>query len=490
MNLPPLNPHQLKEVRDNAYLPKRGLWWSPRARKTRPVIESMALIRERLAPMLEQQKRELRGLIVTPLSVGPQWADLLEAYGFTVQRLYADQNRAQVLARIKKAKRTGSVLVVSWRRIASQTKDERRAGKCAMTEALLDFAPDCLVLDEAHEMAQVSSRQGRAARRLAWHTPWVRELTGTPSPNHYGNLWGQLVALDREEFGRSYEAFAQRYLVRDAMFPSRVLAHINTAELQAKILKYVSIVRRQDVFGPDQWVEDTKYIDLPPKARETYEKLAQAWLVDDPESAMRVDATHILKRLMRLQQVAAGYAPGDDGQVYELHTEKLDLVQEDIGNIVRAGEKAIVFHRFKWEGESLYKRALTLGVPVHRIHGEVNAGDRAKVLAAMEQSQAQIAIVQTKSGGVGISFAEVPYQLVVSRSFSLTAEEQAHDRTYKPNTQRFVTYYEARNTVDEFISSVQANKQNIHRAVMHADREVMAYGRIKHTSMTKRSKAS
>ena len=474
--LPPAYPHQQKEVDTYGCQPRRALFWSPRTGKTRAAIESMI------------KAGKTSAVVVTPLSTCPQWADLLEVYGFTVLRGYSMPRPALLKALRTAAPKT--IVVASWRRIGSQTPDERKQKrKSAVLNALLSFNAQAVILDESHNMASASATQAKAARQLAWNASWVRLLTGTPAPNHYGSLWGQLVALDREQFCSSFEKFACRYLIRDTMFRNRVLGHLSTVEshLQPLMIPFVSFVRRADVFGPDKFIETVRAIEMPGAAKTLYKKLASKWLIDDPALALNVDATQVLKRLIRLQQVAAGYVPADDGVIHALHEAKLDAVEEDLEQIVNSNEKAVVFHRFRWEGAQLLARARKLGVPVYEISGDTPVVERATCIAAMESPGAKIAIVQTRSGGVGISFAEVPYQLVISQSFSFTDEEQAHDRTYKPKIARFVTYYRMAETVDFFIADVLETKTNIHTAVANADHAAMAFGRIPKRRLQKAS---
>jgi SNF2 family DNA or RNA helicase len=463
----PNYPHQDYEIKNFGRAPKRALFWSPRTGKTRAAIQSA----------LEARVYDL--LVIAPLSTCPQWATALEEHGLPVVRGYA-MNRGPLLAALRK--RTG-VVVLSWRRISAKNPEDRKRGRpSSIAERLLACNFTGIICDESHNMASPSADQARLARRLCWQAPWVRLLTGTPAANHYGSLWGQLSALDKDAFGGSYEKFAQRYLVRDTMFPSRVLGHLPTVEneLRPKMLPYISIVRRDDVFGPDKYEENVRIVDLPPNAIRIYRTLATKWLIDD---LLQVDATQILKRLVRLQQVAAGFVKDDDGFIHNLHTAKIDAVTEDLAKITESDEKAVVFHRFRWEGEQLIKRAKTLGVPVYEINGDTPVAERSICLSEMAKPGAKIAVVQTKSGGVGISFAEVPYQLVLSQSFSFTDEEQAHDRTYKPHTARFVTYYRTSGTVDEFIASVLKSKQSLRTAVTRADLEAMAFGTIKKMRM-------
>jgi SNF2 family DNA or RNA helicase len=89
-----------------------------------------------------------------------------------------------------------------------------------------------------------------------------------------------------------------------------------------------------------------------------------------------------------------------------------------------------------------------------------------------------VAVVQVRSGGTGISFASASHALFVSRGFSFADDEQARDRVYARGAARCVTYYQARNTVDDFIAAVLSSKQDVHDAVTKADKETMAYGYI------------
>lgn len=227
---------QHQEVTEHGDERKRAIFASPRTGKTRCAIAGL--------------KRQWHALehgcvIVAPLVVCPMWEAALHDAGLPVTQGYKQGGKLPV---------EKGVLVVNWDRLASQIDN------------ILDWGPDYLIADESHKAKGVKSDRGKAFRRLAWDTPWVRLLTGTPAPNHYGDLWGQMVALDKEAWGSSYESFARRYLIRDSMFPSRVLGHINVEELQEKLLRYSSIVRREDVFGPDTWQEVVRTITLPPKS--------------------------------------------------------------------------------------------------------------------------------------------------------------------------------------------------------------------------------
>ena len=478
IQLPPLTWWQQEEVDKYALEPRRGIFWGPRCRKTRAAIASMLAAGYR------------RGIVVAPLTVCPQWHRLLEnGYGLTVVPAYKIA-RGKLISELL-TKGGNYVVVIPWKSIRSKNESERSNGRASRVEVLLrKFVTEkALILDESHVMASPSSHQACAARLLAKDAAWVRLLTGTPVPSHYGGLWGQLVALHPTEFETSYGAFAARYLIRNEYMFNRVEGHTSLveSELRPKMNRYVSIRRRVDLFGPDTFEEEDRELEMPPGARTMYDEFAKNYILTGD---LNVSAPQILTRLMRLHQIAQGFITDQTGSDQHIHSEKLIAVVEDIERIVVSGEKVVVFHTYDWERLSLLMRLgrrKDFGVPVYTMHGGTKVADREKLLLAMEEPGSKIAIIQTKTGGTGVSLAEVPYQLVMSETFDYTTQEQRHDRTYNPGIARFITYYRMKGTIDEYIAFVLGTKQTFHQAIMNADREQLVFGMIPRQRLHKRS---
>lgn len=413
-----------------------------------------------------------RILITSPIVACPQWARLVRDCGITPVELYGCPTKigAEVLEQLAVARGKLQIVVMN---------DDKLPW---LSDELFRWKPQYLIGDESHRFAGVSTKRGRNYRRLASFAEGVRILTGTPVPNHYGSLWGQMVGLDRDEWFGSYEAFAQRYLIRDAMFPSIVLGYQHEQELYDKIRRFAAIIRREDVFGPDTWQEVLRPVTLPAKAAKVYRKLAKEWFIDEP---ITLDVAHTLARMTRLHQLTSGFLPdleSEDRSVLELHRAKRDAILADLEQIVEDGEKAVIFHRFTAEGNALHGDiAKTFGIPVLKIDGGTSSAARDDVYEVMEKHQgACVAVIQTQSGGIARSLAEAQHVMFASRGFSFVEEEQARDRVYKPGQRRIVYDYVAEETIDEYIADVLARKANIHEAVRNADRESVVFGpRIK-----------
>ena len=123
---------------------------------------------------------------------------------------------------------------------------------------------DLLILDEAHYLKSLYSKRSRFALTLANRAPWVWLLSGTPTPNHPGELYTVLLAvwpdLLREYGIDSYMAFLSRFTYfRPTEWGPKVYGARNV-ELLREIIGNVMLRRRlQDVA-----------LDLPPLRWESF----------------------------------------------------------------------------------------------------------------------------------------------------------------------------------------------------------------------------
>ena len=447
-----LYPWQKKVIEESVRYPKRALFAAPRLGKTLATTTMMA----NLIP-------GENSLVVAPLSVCGVWKGELEQQGIRSQPLYL---ASLVEAASALYEGVDGAVILNYDKLPD------------LLFALKKWKPQGLVFDESHLLKNPQSARSKAARRLATSPTFLRILTGTPSPNHYGDLWAQMTLVHPEVWGRTWTPFAQRYLIRDAIYPSKIIGHNNVPELRGMLNADADIVRREDVFGPDTWQVVERMVDLPEGARKAYDTLVKEWLLYH-EQAGEVSVDHTLKRLVRLQQLCSGYLRNEEGQDYQMHSAKIDAVLADLDEIVESEEKAVIFHRFTWEGDHLAEAIQRRfpHVPVFKMDGNTSSSNRTAGEAGIRDCPTSaIMVAQTRTAALGISFAEATHALFVSQSFSFVDEEQARDRVYKPGVNRCVTYYRCVGTVDEFIAKVIANKTGIHDAVTHADIREMSYG--------------
>jgi len=454
--LPPLREWQRAELFNTRNKLKTGLCASPRLGKSRVAIEFIA---ERLT--------DGYGLLLAPLAVCDDLTRLLRVRGISVYPGYKDTSKG--LLEAFKGHPRNTVCVLNYDKLQSVLK------------LVLADPPEVLVCDESHYIRGASSARGKAARKVADRSKHVLLMTGTIAPNGVQDLWGQSSCIDPKTWGTSYTGYQRRHLVVDQMMYNKVIGIKDPNVLKDMLTKTWSFWKREDVFGPDSWVYTERAFDLPKEARSLYDKLAKEWILSMEEQELEIDATHVLSRMVRLQQLTSGFLPNTMSEDCVIHKAKLDLVVQDLEDIVLAKEKAVIFHRYRKEEEMLVEATRKLGCPVYTLSGGDAPGDRTdKIRRFNESDLPAVFIVQTQAGGVGISLASATHALFYSQMFSFDQELQARDRIYSPGKVRCVTYYRARRSIDMYIAQIIESKDTVHNAIRSANIHEIAYCEQKH----------
>jgi SNF2 family DNA or RNA helicase len=423
-------PWQQKEIDEHAFDAKRAIFADPRLGKTLTASSSLGRVTSIHA----------RILITCPLVVCGMW-----------KRHLIDQDIM------------GEVRVINYDRLPGQLNELKK------------WRPTHVIADESHYVKGVSSQRGRAVRTICRGASWVRLLTGTPAPNNYGDLWGQLAALNEDEWGRHFKEFRERYLICDPIFPTRVLGHKNVEELMERLKPYVTWVKRSDVFGPDRWQESINTVPMGKEATGIYRDLVKNWMTDLPG----ITASHTLSRMTKLRQITTGVVIADDKTSHIIDTGKLKAVMRDVLDIRGISEKCVIFYQYAGEGEE-YRKALEKlrpGIPFGVINGSTPLKERDALVERSAQSGPFCLLVQMRAGGIGITLRHVQHALIPTLTFSYAEYKQAIDRIYSPDESRSVTHYVSPGTIDEFLMKTLQRKEEVGNALRTATMESIIFGR-------------
>lgn len=434
-----LYPWQRAALEDFGSAPKRAIFADPRLGKTLYSIEQL------------KRWGVTKGLVTAPKTVCTHWARELGQHGFEV----ADGFSGTIESTFKAVKDLGNRILV--------VNDERLK---YITERHPKLVMPAYIADESHRFKAVGSERGRAYRKIARRAEYLRILTGTPAPNHYGNLWGQMTGVDETEWFGSYEAFKKQYLIVDQFFHDRIIGYRNLPELEEKLKKWATIVKRSDVFGPDTWQIIERPVELPKAAGKIYYQMTKDWLTE--LNGEVITGTHALTRFLRFQQITSGFLPTESGCTL-LHRAKIDAVLDDLDEIISTGEKAVVFCRFSWEVET-YAAEIekSLKCRVVKIEGSTSISDREEAINTINKGhKPAVCVVQIQAGSTGISLAGATHAMFVSETFSYEEQKQAQDRIYSPKKNKCVTHYRVPNTIDMYIAKVLESKQSIHTSVQN-----------------------
>jgi hypothetical protein len=209
-----------------------------------------------------------------------------------------------------------------------------------------------VIADESTKLKSYRTRQGgaraQALSKVAFLSDRFWELTGTPAPNGYKDLWGQLWFLDRgQRLGKSYSAYMNRWFRQDYTgFGWDIMDH-SPAEIEAR-LRDICLSVSVPVEKP---LINKVYVDLPPKVRDVYRKMEKESFVEIGEKG--VEALIAAGRINKCLQIAAGALYDEDGVAHHLHDAKIEALESIVAEA--AGMPVLVAINFKFEAAAILR---------------------------------------------------------------------------------------------------------------------------------------
>ena len=324
-----------------------------------------------------------------------------------------------------------------------------------------------LVFDEAHYLKNHTSVRSKLARELtdaaAATTPGlaVQLLTGTPLTSRPRDLF-VLLQLVAHPLGRSFLSFAKRYCAAEkGEYGWKTGGASNIDELTVQLHGVMLRRSKDDVLA------------LPPKLR--------TWLpvVVDPGTGARAikkvfdllagkDTRPPRPRDVELRtrgKLLAFLVEARQALAFAKVTSTLDFVRGAIDQ----SEKVIVFSCFE---DPVQKLAKELGSTAVVVTGKTHASLRQGLVDRFQNDpDVRVFIANIIAGGTGLNLTAATQVVFNDLDWVPTNHWQAEDRAYRIGQTRTVnvTYFVARDTIDDFVQAVLETKAALVNAIVEGD---------------------
>ncbi len=290
---------------------------------------------------------------------------------------------------------------------------------------------DGLVLDEAQNVKNASTRAAQAARAIS--SRWKVALTGTPVENRLADLWSIFHVINpgylgsQEEFRREFAMPIERASDADA---TARLKHL-TAPF---ILRRVKTDRNVIADLPDKQ-EMKVYCSLTKEQATLYEAVLQDTIRQIAESEGMQRRGLVLSLLTRLKQVCNHPALlMHDGSPLAGRSGKLARLGEMLEEVIASDERALVFTQYAEMGRLLveYLRT-TLDREVLFLHGGTAMADRDRFVAEFQNDAngPPVFVLSLKAGGTGLNLTRANHVFHFDRWWNPAVENQATDRAFR-----------------------------------------------------------
>jgi hypothetical protein len=410
-----------------------------------------------------RQRPERRGpiLLVCPVSVLGNWRRELQRFAPELRvAMHHGKGRVRNDIEFRRLLGENDVVLTSYNLLQ---RDE---------PILLATDYEGVVLDEAQNIKNPSTRQSKAARRLNGRFRLV--LTGTPLENRPLDLWSIMDFLNEGLLGTktSFLQTLEHPIVKQR---SR-----STASTLARLVR--PFVLRRLKTDPDiisDLPEKSEQIVNAPLTREQavlYEAVVRRGLNEIEHAADGMPRRGaILTTLLRLKQVCnhpAHYA--GDGSALAGRSGKLDLLVEMVEEALEEGDRCLVFTQFKEMG-TLVKTHFesVLATPVLFLHGGVPQKERESMVAEFQsgaEDGPRIFVLSLKAGGTGLNLTMANRVFHYDRWWNPAVEDQATDRAFRIGQNRnvFVHKFVCIGTLEERVQAMLERKREVASTLLGA----------------------
>lgn len=238
---------------------------------------------------------------------------------------------------------------------------------------------DVLYIDE---LSRLKGRGAwyKAAKVLRWYFREVRGLTGTPAPNGYLDLFGQMDVIKPGLLGRNFTQYRRKYFYADDWNKYDYHPKVGAIEAINKLIEPYVIRVSNDELDMPELVEQRVRVILPVNAAKAMRKLRNDGMALVGGEMVIAESQAVATN--KITQLANGtvYAGEDNDIVVEVHSAKLKVLKELAEEM--QGENLLVAYQYDHDLRRLQKmfpEAITLGgglsdEQANRIRNGWNAG--------------------------------------------------------------------------------------------------------------------
>ena len=343
-----------------------------------------------------------------------------------------------------------------------------KRGLDACVDYLSKNTSNFVVLDESTTIKNRTAKRSRNILKLRSLSRIRRILTGSPITKSPLDLYTQCQFLNPQLLGfTSYLTFRNRYAemgdipVGSGRFISIPKYYKRLDELEDKLKTFSTRIRKDQCLDLKPKIRQKRYIDLEGDNKTLYERLRVHALAIVENST--ISFSNKLTEIIKLHQVCNGFTKNDDGELMQLHKQKLNALEEIIDE---TDGKIIVFANYIYNINEIvtflqhkYGKNSTVS-----IYGAVNVEDRTKAVKRIQEDKnTRFIVINPTTGGFGLTLTACNTVIYFSNNYNLEVRMQSEDRAHRMGQKGSVVYIDivARNTLDEAIMKSLINKGKI-----------------------------
>lgn len=427
-------PHQEAGIEWIIKNPSCALFWSMGTGKT---VTTLTAVNELLYDYLEEGPV----LIIAPLRVAENtWSKECEKWEH-LRHLRISKIMGTQAQRLAALKAKADLYVIN------------RENVVWLVERLKSKWPfKIVVIDELSSFKSGQAKRFKALRQVLGRIRRVIGLTGTPRPNGIEDLWAELYLLDRgERLGKTVTAFRQKYLIPEKMNGHIVYSYRPREGAEAEVYDLIGdicmSVKKEDVISLPGQVYENIELTPPTALLRQYKQFEREKVLECLDSDGEIIAGTAAALTGKLLQFANGAIYDTEGVAHEIHTVKLDALEEMIE--AAGGDPVLVLYAYTHDADRIRKRIKCRGLNTPQDIDDWNAG------------KIPVALAHPASCSFGLNLQQGGHIIIwYGLTYNLEFYQQANERLNRPGQKHVCKVYHLilKGTVDDRVLIALATK--------------------------------
>lgn len=313
----------------------------------------------------------------------------------------------------------------------------------------LAYGWDAIVLDESVAIRNPTSKTSKILTLGTKHIPYRAVLTGEIMPESLLDIFQQFKFLYGEFMGhRNYyswrDATHQTVYTDWDWMPMKGMRDLILQEVKRLSFR---LTRKQAGVGGGK-VYQTRYIDLPAKARTAYRNAIKDFEFRGRETKWRIVVDNWLA------QISGGE---------HKDAELIRLLKGEL-----AHKPVVVWFRYNPELYRIYQKLTNLGIKATAISGKVAINDRKRIADKFNKGKYQVVLMQLKCGKYGVNLSGADTAIYFSCSYEGDLRSQSLDRIihHTKTWDCLIIDLVTKDTIDEDIREALMEKRASSRGVL------------------------
>jgi superfamily II DNA/RNA helicase len=344
-------------------------------------------------------------------------------------------------------------------------------------EAINDWKPDVVVLDEAQRIKNWESKTSREVKKL--RSRYAVVLTGTPLENKLEELYSIVQFVDERRFGPAFQFLHDHRVLDEA---GNLKGYRNLDRIRDKLAPvFLRRTRAEVLTQLPPRTDNTVFVELAPEQRGPYDdqRAALARLLQK-NYLTDLDRKRVLASVVNMRTICDSLFLFDRTNRV---SPKLDEFAELVPDVVTEDHKAVVFSQ--WETMVLEAARVLdrLGVGYAVLHGGLPGAERRGVLERFKSDPDCRVFLSTDAGGTGLNLQVADTVVNLELPWNPAVLEQRIARVHRMGQNRPVRVVNlvTRGTIEERVLRTLEAKQGLFAGVFEGDADEIPFEALKAT---------